>query len=97
MKFVYRHYRIPAQEWAVIARRTGGRGKPPRCRRYIKGHTAWLPATRGGQTICMILDENDNLVVEGEAACSLSDNFNYRIGREISTGRALKALAQLGQ
>ena len=45
------------------------------------------PASRGGMTECVIYDESGNRY-EGTAYCSLSDNFNYKVGREIAFQRA---------
>ena len=39
---------------------------------------------------------NGELIAGGEAWCHPRDVFNYRIGRDISRGRALKALANGG-
>jgi len=59
------------------------------------------PTERGGLTRCEILvsqmDENDEIAgwlihAEGEAECGFGDHFNYRLGRVISLGRALKVL-----
>lgn len=59
---------------------------------------------KGGLTEAFIVDEKgDPLVVgtkengepdvaEGIALCSLADNYNRRIGRDIAVGRALKKL-----
>ena len=62
------------------------------CRHYTRGKTYWEPALRGGVTRCYIYDDTKELVAIGEAQCSLEDQFVYRIGREISLGRALKNL-----
>lgn len=47
---------------------------------------------RGGVTICDIFDEEGNCLSTGMAICSPLDNFNKKIGRDISLGRALKEL-----
>ena len=56
---------------------------------------------RGGETLCQVLafggtDEGAasdvTVVAEGFAACSASDNYCKRLGRDISLGRALKAM-----
>lgn len=44
---------------------------------------------RGGMVICQLM-WGDAIFVEGKAICSMSDNFNYKIGREMAYGRALK-------
>ncbi|MHC4748338.1 MAG: hypothetical protein ACYTFW_00555 [Planctomycetota bacterium] len=52
------------------------------------------PMPRGGMTVCEVLDADGNLIVEGRAICSLADNFNYRLGREIALGRAVMQLEE---
>ena len=51
--------------------------------------------SKGGKTIAHIYDVNDKLVATGIAECSNNDNFNYRIGRDIALGRALKTAGLL--
>ena len=50
------------------------------------------PESKGGTTIASIINERGNVVAVGRAFCSLQDQFNYRRGRLIATGRALKEL-----
>jgi hypothetical protein len=49
-------------------------------------------SSRGGTTIAELYD-GDLLLTTGYADCHESDNYNKRIGRDISRGRALKQLA----
>lgn len=64
------------------------------------------PTERGGMTRCEIVvpiigidtissekSVHYEIQAEGEARCSFSDNFCYRMGRVIALGRALEALA----
>lgn len=46
----------------------------------------------GGVTVCNIVNEAGESVAGGVAKCCDRDNFNKRIGRDISLGRALKNL-----
>ena len=49
------------------------------------------PASKGGAVLCQI-KKNGKVITEAEAWCSFSDNFCYKIGREIALGRAKKQL-----
>jgi hypothetical protein len=79
VKVVYRHFRYPETNPTLLLR-------------YFPGDTLWKPASRGGWTICEVLDRYGDIVAHGEAHCSLKDAYCYRIGRDISRGRALKVL-----
>ena len=48
---------------------------------------------RGGRTIARLFNEHDELVAQGVACCGKRDNFNKRLGRCISLGRALDGLS----
>ncbi len=50
-------------------------------------------SSRGGTCIAEVYD-GDLLLTTGYADCHESDNYNKRIGRDISRGRALKKLAR---
>jgi len=56
-------------------------------RRYYRGKSPWTPSGRGGLTHCVCVTSS-GLIGIGEAACSLSDAFCYRTGREIARERA---------
>lgn len=47
---------------------------------------------RGGSTAAYIYDKDGKLLAEGFSFCSDEDNFNYKLGRDIAIGRALKEL-----
>jgi hypothetical protein len=47
---------------------------------------------RGGYTIAYIEDADHNMIVKGVAKCRYDEQFNKRIGRDVSRGRALKRL-----
>lgn len=50
------------------------------------------PLSRGGMTIATIYDKETNEIqAMGEAICSMSDNFNYKLGKAIAVGRCLHA------
>lgn len=59
-------------------------------------HTVDIPkgaiAPRGGRTHCAIVNDQGHFVATGIANCSRKDNFNAKMGRMISMGRAMKAL-----
>ena len=67
-------------------------GKSP----YVHGLE---PATHGGKTVCKVLkwDEENEAWVQvamGTSRCSIRDPFNYKIGRAIAKGRALKQMEE---
>jgi hypothetical protein len=47
---------------------------------------------RGGATYCFLEDETRHVVAMGVAFCGPQDQYNRKIGRDISYGRALKSL-----
>ena len=47
---------------------------------------------KGGRTYADVYDPKDNLVASGIAIVHPKDNYNKKIGREVSLGRALKTL-----
>ena len=80
--------------WARLVLRDKLRGKPPVqllrvWEKHSDGTRDFEPYPRGGLTIVSIFDPDGNEVCSGEALCSLSDNFVYRIGRQIARGRAM--------
>lgn len=69
------------------------------CRNYMtgprvfhKGFDSPPMASKGGTTICYIENEDNQVVVSGMAVCSKEDQYNKKIGRAISLGRAMKEL-----
>jgi hypothetical protein len=54
--------------------------------------TMHQPDSRGGETVCVIKDHENNVVASGHAICSPEDNYCKRIGRVKSYGRAMSAL-----
>lgn len=63
---------------------------------YSGSRNKWL-SPLGGCTEARIIDhENDNkIILIAYAYCSIKDNYNRSIGREISKGRALKAFEEI--
>jgi len=61
-------------------------------RYYQRGNGRFKPDEHGGMTHCAIIGRDGVILAEGRAVCSQRDAFNYRIGRDIARGRALKAL-----
>jgi hypothetical protein len=49
-------------------------------------------SAKGGSTKAEIFDGAGVLVTTGVAACSIDENYNKKIGRNVSLGRALKSL-----
>ena len=58
---------------------------------YSRGKMRWTPACKGGETMCILLDENEREHF-AYAKCSKKDAFVYKIGRTIALGRALKKM-----
>ena len=50
------------------------------------------PTSKGGYVNCHVFDSDGILIASASANCSYSDNFCYKIGREIALGRAKKQL-----
>ena len=100
-KVEFDHYRVPFRE--AWARSYPRRGKPINMGvadlyRYSPKY-GWnseytiddKPFPRGGKTVCLVT-LSDGRKAEGVALCSMADQFCYRIGRDISKGRAMHAL-----
>ena len=60
---------------------------------YNRRKSVWQPSTKSGKTECHLVLEDDSEIV-AIAECSLQQNFNYRLGRIISYGRATKQYQQ---
>jgi hypothetical protein len=55
-------------------------------------HEDDILSPRGGLTVADAYDSDGILIEFGEAACSMRDNYNKRLGRQIAVGRLLKRL-----
>ena len=88
MRVTYDYYRVPANIGATGIFTVRKRGKPHLSQRYIKSKPNFEPSPKGGGVVCRIWTDDQHLLAEGIAECSMSDNFNYRVGREIALGRA---------
>ena len=76
-KVYYKHYRYEKNS-AV-----------PRYRWYKRRSKEFEVMPYGGVTEChLVLEDNSEIV--GISECSMQDNFNYKIGRQIAFGRAVK-------
>jgi hypothetical protein len=51
-------------------------------------------ASKGGTTTATIYDQDGNMAARGFARCRPDEQFNKRLGKLISLGRALKALEE---
>lgn len=49
------------------------------------------PLSKGGKVVCTITAKDEEQYI-GEAYCSCSENFCYKMGRDISLGRAKKQM-----
>ncbi len=89
----FEYYRVPS----FVEAPKKGRPKTEHMKRYGRGEGFLLadphnvlrkPSSKGGATVC-------NITANGKqwtacAFCSHSDNFSYKLGRDISLGRAMK-------
>lgn len=80
IKIVFKHYRVEE----ICANQVPKKGKPKRKWLTEKGNGLYRSYSRGGKTTCQII------LAEGEAICSMSDQFCYKEGRELAFQRALK-------
>jgi len=100
LKVEFEHYRVMDE---LCQGKAKGMPYPECLMRYSKSKHAWQPFMRGGRTIARIyiqkeVAESDivikprQILAEGEAMCSMADNFNYKRGRCIALGRAVALL-----
>lgn len=63
---------------------------------FITGGDTEIAFPRGGITVAMIFFEHGGefLYVAGMAHCSIKDNYNRSIGKNIALGRAIKKLRE---
>jgi hypothetical protein len=52
------------------------------------------PNSKGGKTVCIVLNTFGSEIFRTEAYCSMSDNFCYLVGRKIALGRAEKVIKE---
>lgn len=92
----FEHYRVPentsymqkkgAPNYMALAAYSRGDG-------FVNDHLSEVkPYPRGGLTICTV--EKGGVGGTGDATCSMSDSFCYRVGRAIAFGRAILNLAE---
>lgn len=62
---------------------------------YVEPHEEIIP--NGGVTVVDIFDKEGNVLSTGIAHCSIEDNFNKRIGRQLALGRAIYQLDLKGR
>jgi hypothetical protein len=96
-RFVYQHFRFPASQCDdIVTDALWVWGRHGRGLHFRRGeHSGWTPSPRGGYTICRIYTNDNELLAAGLAECSPRDSFCYKLGRDISRGRALKALKRV--
>lgn len=91
-RVVWKHYRIRKWYWVVDSVQSCHIRKIAEPYSPSAHDSNFDPTTHGGRTECFIYGPDRQLVATGEALCSLKDQFVYKIGRQISLGRALKQL-----
>lgn len=107
---IFRHWRIPTANDSM-AQHSKGRPPQASMYRYSRGtgfvtvssrnphrlvlHVGVVPRARGGMTQCLFINNAGTVIAAGRAMCSMSDNFNYRVGRDIALERATHNLRNL--
>lgn len=85
------HKDVSFKYFRVLPNCRNTKGRPPlhKMKRYEQ-HEPWSspPHSRGGAVSCTLLKDGE-VFATGVSICSMADNFNYRVGREIAYGRAL--------
>lgn len=79
LKIAIKHYRVPL--WAVKGRKKGPPSDliPDAERRHKK----IAVSNRGGKTVATLFNaEYGHVMATGVSVCSMSDNFDYQIGRD---------------
>jgi len=89
IRFFIKHYRLDENGQLHRYKRSGPEG-------YTRPFT---PSTRGGETVCLLVNEKGETIATGKAICHglqshkvAQDAFNYKIGAHIALGRALEML-----
>lgn len=59
--------------------------------RTVSGRAVIEVSATGGATVCEIYD-GETLVSRGVSRCHPNDNYDKKLGRTVSMGRAIKAL-----
>lgn len=67
-----------------------------RLKRYLRSKdNSFTPSPYGGQTSVELVDGDTGVTLAvGHAHCSRKDQFNYKTGRKIAFGRAMKVLKE---
>ena len=102
----FQYFRIPVEKHYPLVGRKGkphtldvclyergvGFSSPGRIETIVQAPAHLIvPSSKGGAVLCQI-KQNGKVITEAEAWCSFTDNFCYKIGREIALGRAKKQL-----
>lgn len=65
-------------------------------RRYLRSKpNDFEPSPFGGETVVEIVDQRTGVSATGIAFCSTKDQFNYKMGRKIAFGRAMKLMTDI--
>lgn len=89
LRVTYDYFRVPESvmhsKTTIIKPRY--KGKPEHAMPYRKSKPPFKPYPKGGAVVCKLWAEN-TLVGVGISECSMSDNFCYKVGRNIAYTRA---------
>ncbi len=94
VKQVVQHFRVPYHVGHILFAGGNLKGSPAerqllRYKRSGEDSKGFQPYPKGGKTVVTLVTQ-DGKEYSGEAVCSLSDNFNYRLGLRIAYARAVK-------
>lgn len=89
VRVTYDYYRVPEHIMnpSTTLIKPQHKGQPQHAMRYKKSNPSFKPYPKGGGVVCKLW-MGDVLVGQGLAVCSMSDNFCYKVGRNIAYTRA---------
>jgi hypothetical protein len=93
MKISYQHFRLEKEDYNILIG-MGVKGSTPQSwtKRLKRNEVRdWQPSEKGGYTICF-LDTENGQTFTGISNCSLRENYNKKVGRNIALGRAMKQM-----
>ena len=95
MKIKVYHYRVPQTRVTFMNMKKGPPPSPETLISGKDGSVKWLVSPKGGVTKAIIVDDEDHVLAEGIARCSMADNFCRKIGRAKAIGRAIQKLGEI--
>lgn len=91
VKVTFQHFRVVNLPQCWPKSRRDRMPEDSDLEQYSRKRHPFAAATFGGKTIATLKEkETDTVLAVGAAWCSMSDNFNYKTGREIALARAMQ-------